>query len=204
MSDTGYEMSVEDRVHQDRRKVLGMSNRVVRTPIGRLDVEMGRKKPRIKKYTPKKMLNAINRYLTRCEDRDELPTIKALTLYLKLSPSMFYTYRTYPEYQEIMESAYVLISDWVERDIYNTSGPAAGKIKYAMNILGWAEKIDQKTEIEHKTVMGVEQARVLIEAMAPQLLEMLGNDRIVAQIGTESVTDAEIIEPKQKEKRDEC
>jgi hypothetical protein len=183
----------------ERRKVLVENqNRVVRTPIGRLSKNLGKvHKGKAKKYTPKRMINAINKFFQQCEDRDVLPTIKALTLFLNLSPGMFYTYKQYPDFEEIMDAAYIMISDWIERDIYNTPGQAASKISYAKNLLGWADKLETKNETEIKTVMSTDSALHLIQSLAPQLLEQLDDKRTVdAMGGTDDSVDAEIVEDK--------
>ena len=171
------------------------NNRVVREPIGRLDKSVGKvHKGTSKKFTPTRMRNGINKYFDQCERRDVMPTIKGLTLFLKLSPGMFYTYTSYPEFREIMECARILISDWVERDIYNTPGQASGKIAYAKNLLQWSEKIETKTEHQEKGVMSVENAQHLIASLAPQLAEVLKNQHTVQQIA--DTTDAELVEDK--------
>ena len=178
-----------------RRELRERGNSVVRVPIGRLDKEIGKvHKGKSKRYTVKKMLNAINRYFEQCETRDVIPTIKGLTMFLKLSPGMFYTYKEYPEFSDLMEAAWIMISDWIERDIYNTPGQASGKIKFAMNVLGWADKLETTNETKPKTVMNTASAAILIQELAPDLLELLDSARAVDSMG--GVEDAEFIEEK--------
>lgn len=163
--------------------------------ISRLDKSIT-KKPRggKKRYTPTVMRNRINQYFQWCEETRRVPSIKGLTLHLKMVRDQFYQYLTYPEFSNMMEQARLCISEWVENDIYHTPGQAAGKIAYAKNIQGWTDRLETNntTEVKH---ISVDEARARIEMLAPQLLELLRSEMVVNQIAHKSniVVEATVI-----------
>ena len=159
-------------------------NSAVKAPIGRLDPSMSKKKSsagRKRKYTPRRMLNEINKYFEWCEENDEIPSVKGLTLHLKLYASSFYSYMEDPLYADIMSQARLAIVEWLERDVYNTKGMAAGKIGYMKNVHSWSEKIESNNFTETR-VINVDEARAKIELLAPMLLDLLKNSTVVNQL----------------------
>ena len=181
-----------------KRKAALSSNDIVKRPIPRLDSEITKdtkKSPagRKKRFTPTKMKNSINSYFEWCEKEDEIPSIKGLMIHLKMYRDQFYTYLEYPEFKDIMEHARLVISNWIESDIYNTKGIAAGKIAYAKNVHGWADKIDTQSTVT-QTVITKEQATARIEMLAPQLLELLKNNMLVNQLVTPEKTIEAVVE----------
>lgn len=158
------------------------SNRVVKKPLPRLDRDLVSKRGRKKKFTPTTMRNKINKYFKWCEDEDEIPSIKGLTIFLKIYKDQFYKYLKYPEFTDMLEHARLIISNWAEEDVYNTKGMAAGKIAYMKNVHAWSEKIESKSEI-NQTVLTVDAAKAKIEMLAPQLLELLESAKVVEQVG---------------------
>jgi len=163
------------------------SNFVVRTAMARIG-KPKKASGRPKKMTPRKMTMGINSYFSWCEDNDRVPSIKGMMLHMKMLKHQFYVYMEYPEFADIMEQAKLVITEWVENDIYRTPGQAAGKIAYAKNIHGWADKIDTTSINENKntTVLSVEDARAKIASLAhlinPELLETLAGRYVTAQI----------------------
>ena len=171
-------------------------NSVVRTAIGRVERPQSKGKGRNTTYNPRTLTNRINHYLTWCEKNDRVPSIMGLTIHLKTSRQTFYRYMDDPDLSPILDSFKMTIHEWVGNDIYRTPGQAAGKIAYAKNNLGWAEKIDQTSVNENRntTVLSVEDARAKIASLAhlidPKLLETLSGKYVQAQIGH---VDAEIL-----------
>lgn len=173
-------------------------NYLVKTKIGRLNiVQKGGKRDgagRKRKYTVVKMRNRINNYFTWCESNDRVPSIKGLMLFLDLTRDSFYTYLAVPEFTSMMENVKMIISEWVENDIYRTPGAAAGKIAYAKNLHGWTDKMDTTNtninETTIKTIKSVDEAKALIASMAPLLLAQL-NGQTLKQL---SILDAEVME----------
>ena len=184
----------------DRTKlaIADRGNRRVTRPIPRISRKIvptrrGSKPGPGKKYTPGQMVTGINRYFAWCERKDEVPTIKGMMIHLDMFPKTFYKLVADPEFSEIMEWARMLIKSWMEIDVYNTPGPAAGKITYMKNTHDWSEKIstENKTEVTQK--MTTDEARIQLQALAPLLLETLSKDqRTAEQVG--HIQDAEIIE----------
>lgn len=166
-------------------------NAFVTRPIARLDSGILKKSNagRKKRFTPTKMKNSINNYFEHCELTDDIPSIKGLMIFLKMYRDQFYTYLEYPEFNQIMEHARLIISNWAENDVYRTKGIAAGKIAYMKNVHDWTEKVEQNQNIK-QTVINVEQARAKIEMLAPQLLELLKNSGLVNQLAIGSTVDA--------------
>lgn len=158
--------SKEERDNEADPKLLKRANQVVTQPIPR----MGNPGGRPKKYTPIKMRNKINDYFCDCEKRDRIPSIKGMCLYLKMTPTSFYHYKKRPEFQGIFEQAGLIISDWLESDVYTSRGQAAGKLAYMQNLHNWANKTEVET---NQRELSVEEARAKIEALAPALLELL-------------------------------
>lgn len=160
------------------------TNYVVKTAIARLDNKPN-KGGRKKRYTPITMRNKINKYFSWCENNDRVPSIKGLTIYLKMYRDQFYQYLAYPEFTDIMEQARLAISEWVENDIYRTPGQAAGKIAYAKNVQGWTDKLETNNTTEIRNI-SVDEARARIEMLAPQLMELLKSELLVKQLGHDS------------------
>lgn len=171
-------------------------NMRVRRPIGRIDRDIltSKKKTCPKKYTPLRLVNGINRYFTRCEKNDDVPSIKGMMISLKLYPNHFYKMVKDPEFSDVLEWARMMIKNWAEIDVYNTPGPAAGKIAFMKNIHDWTDRLETKNETEVKQVMSTEQATSLLEEFAPLLLELMNDQRVVEQVG--AVQDAEFVEEK--------
>ena len=174
------------------------TNLIVKKAIPRLDknivkdLRVGRKK----RFTPIKMRNAINKYLESCETLDEVPSISGMMISLKMYKDQFYKYLEYPEFTDMMEHTRLIIKNWVENDIYSTKGLAAGKLAYAKNLHGWAEKIDQTSNIiSTSTIINLDQARAKIEMLAPRLLELLKNNTsLVNQLAIGPVVEADVVE----------
>lgn len=185
-------------------KSIGLDgNAIVTRRIPRLDSNIVKEsKPgRKKRFTPTKMKNGINDYFKWCEDNDEIPSLKGLMIHLKMYKDQFYTYLGYPEFKNMMEHARLIISNWIETDIYNSPGMAAGKIKYAQNVLDWADKSETISTVTQK-VITVDEARAKIEMLAPKLLDMLKNKSLVNQLSTGEVVEAEVIRDVKTDKPD--
>lgn len=184
----------EEQSFSERR--VGLKNNVAVTqPIARLDDDIVKRKRRggpKRKYTPTRMKNEINKYFKWCEDEDQLPSIKGMMIFLKMYRDSFYDYLQAPGYQDIMEHARLIISEWAERDVYNTKGMAAGKVAYMKNVHAWSEKIEQNTNMT-QTVMTVDQARSKLESLAPKLLEVLKSQNLLNQLALPAV-EAEVVE----------
>jgi len=181
--------------YAERKALMQRTNRVVKTPIARIGSSV-LKSPGSglkKKYTPTRMKNSINKYFSQCEVRDEVPNVKGLMIYLEMYRDMFYKYKAYPGFTDLMTHTQMIISNWVESDIYNTPGQAAGKLAYAKNILDWTEKIETKSEVV-QTVLSVSEARGKIAMLAPKLLELLGSQELVSQIVAGKVVEADVVE----------
>jgi hypothetical protein len=173
-------------------------NQFVNRPIPRIDSGILKKSPagRKKRFTPTKMKNSINNYFEQCELTDDIPSIKGLMIFLKMYRDQFYTYLEYPEFNQIMEHARLIISNWAENDVYRTKGIAAGKIAYMKNVHDWTEKVEQNQNIK-QTITNVEQAKAKIEMLAPKLLELLKNNGLVNQLAL----DNKIIEAEEEPRR---
>jgi hypothetical protein len=138
------------------------------------------------------MKNEINNYFEVCEAKDDLPSIKGLMIHLKMYKDMFYTYKEYPEYANIMAHAQMIIANWIETDIYNTKGLCAGKSLYAKNVIGWAEKTDTNNVTEIRKIQP-EEARAKITMLAPKLLEMLKSNLLLNQLVDSPTIEAQVI-----------
>lgn len=182
--------------YEDQVEALS-KNTVIRKPLPRLGSKVGATRGNVKKFTPKRMRNAVNRYFRTCEERDEMPTIKGLMINLKMDKSTFYNYAKYPEFEDIMEHTRLIISHWAEETVFRCEGRTEGKIAYMKNIHSWSDKIETKNE-NLQVSLTPEQARARIEALAPRLLEVLGHQDTVEQIGKSDrepkVVEAEVIE----------
>jgi hypothetical protein len=96
--------------------------------------------------------------------------MKGMMLYLKMTPASGYKYMEYEDYKDIFEQARMIISEWLESDVYTSRGQAAGKLAYMQNLHNWS----QKTEIEtNQRELTVDEARAKIAALAPALLDMI-------------------------------
>lgn len=185
-----------ERDDYDRRQAVieRNGNKKLVRPLPRIskDIIPPKRGTNIKKYTPLRMVNGINRYFAWCEEKDRIPSIKGMMESLKLYPKTFYKYIEHDDFREIMEWARMIIKGWLEEDVYLTPGQATGKIAYMKNTHDWSEKIstENKTEVTQK--MSVDQARSKLQALAPLLLEQLKDQRLVHQLG--QVTDAELVE----------
>ena len=195
---------VESRayVNSKRREFVVSSvpegNVCVKTPIGRIEKPKKTRTGRKRLFTPTKMRNSINQYLSWCEANDRVPSIKGLMIHLKMHKSQYYTYCEYPEFTDIMEQARLVISEWCENDVYRTPGAASGKIAYMKNIHGWTEKVEQNNTTVN---MSVDEAKAKLESLAPLLLEALQQKMVVDQLViTEKPQDivAEVIDIKGK------
>lgn len=173
-----------------KMQLESQGNKTIKRPLPRIDADVLKKKQRggvKKKYTPRRMRNKINEYFEHCEEHDLVPSIKGMTIYLKLYRNAFYQYMNYPEFTDLLEHARMIISDWCETDVYNTPGQAAGKIAYMKNIHGWSDKLETKNETEVRQVTSVEEARKIISTLAPQLLEQLDESKVL----TNQIADAQ-------------
>lgn len=186
----GKSLTVEEielrEIQKEAKKVLLQGNRTVKRPITRLDKDINREirqshLGKKKRFTPTKMKHAINSYFEWCETEDEVPSIKGMVIHLKMTRTNFYQYATYPAFTELIEQAKMHILHWLENDVYQSPGMAAGKIAYMKNLHGWADKIDSTSQVT-QTVITVDQARAKIEMLAPKLLELLKNETVMKQI----------------------
>lgn len=175
-----------------QRKVELKDNHSVRRPIERIDRSaIKRKTGRPRKMTPRRMMNGINKYFEWCEQQDEVPSIKGMMIHLKMFKDQFYQYLKYPEFNDMLEHARMIISNWAEMDVYNTKGMAAGKIAYMKNVHGWSDKLESM-QTQVKVDLTPDEARKRIEALAPKLLEVLKSSEVTKQL----VYDADIVEEK--------
>lgn len=147
----------------------------MRKTIGRISSDVlpggASERGRKKQMTPTKMKNGINKYFAWCEEIQRVPSIKGMMIFMKLKPEAFKRYVSYPEFQDMMEQARLIIKEWCENDIYTTQGPTAGKIAYMKNVHDWVDKVETKTEVTQR--ISAEEARARIEMLAPKLLEIL-------------------------------
>jgi hypothetical protein len=179
---SAFEVMTEEEQHALRR------NRIVTTPIARIQTQHSGGAGRPPKYSPKQMKGKINHYFKWCEKADRIPSIKGMMLHMKLHREQFYVYVNQPGYNDVLEQARLAIVEWVENDIYATPGQAAGKIAYAKNVHNWADKIDTTNVNEnHTTVtLSVDDAKAKIAALAhlinPELLEAVTSRYVVNQI----------------------
>lgn len=194
----GFENKDElaEKGYTEHKKALE-KNTLIRRPLPRIDKRIGSKRGKTKKFTPTRMRNAINRYFKRCEDRDEMPTIKGLMISLGMTQMSFYDYLKYPEFTEIMEHTRLIISHWAEDTVFRCEGRTEGKIAYMKNVHSWTDRMETKNE-NVNVQLTPEQARARIEALAPKLLEVLQSQRTVEQIGKADrepeVVEVEVIE----------
>jgi hypothetical protein len=172
-------------------------NYLIKTPIARLDKSAGKqiKVGRKRKYTITTMRNGINKYFEWCEQNDRVPSVKGLTIHLKMHRDQFYQYLDYPEFRDIMEGARLIIAEWIESDIYRTPGAAAGKIAYAKNLHGWTDRIDTTNTnyTEIKQVKSVDEAKAIIASLAPLLMEHLQGQTLKQIVHDETPIDAVLI-----------
>jgi hypothetical protein len=166
------------------------------SPIARVGPEALRQ-GRPYKLTPTKLRNSINKYFEWCESDDVIPSIKGLCIFCKIYRDTFYKYIAKEVYSDIIEQAKMIISNWIETDIYNTRGIAAGKISYAKNVHGWSDKLETNNTTEVRQIT-VQEATAKIEMLAPKLLELLRNTNITNQMGRkakgeQAVVNAEVV-----------
>ena len=180
--------------YEEQKRALS-KNKHIREPLPRLGKKIGRRGGPQKKFTPTRMKNAINRYFKQCEDRDTMPTIKGLMIYLGMDQSRFYQYLKYPEFTDMLEHTRMIISHWAEEVVFHCEGRTEGKIAYMKNIHSWTDKMETKNE-NVQIQMTPEQAKARIEALAPKLLEVLKSQGTVEQIGKSDrdAVDAEVVE----------
>lgn len=177
----------EERDFEGDAKTLRRANANVTKPIIRLS-----KPGRAKKYTPTKMRNKINDYFCDCEKKDRVPSLKGMMLYLKLTPNSAYTYKKYPEFESIFEQAMLIISEWLESDVYQSKGQAAGKLAYMQNLHNWSNKTEVETTQRELTV---EEAKAKIGMLAPALLEMIkSSPELLKQLVPSTVVEAVVVE----------
>jgi hypothetical protein len=180
--------------YKARKVELNRDNISVRRPIERLDPDVVKSKSgRPRKLTPTKLRNNINGYFAWCEENDEIPSIKGLCIHCKMYKDMFYKYLNYPEYTDMLEHARMIISNWIETDIYNTKGMAVGKINYAKNVHGWSDKIESTNQTTVRTI-SVDEARAKIEMLAPKLLELMKNQNVLNQLAEKPVVEGELVD----------
>jgi hypothetical protein len=176
-----------EEMDDDHRAQLSR-NRVVKAPIGRVEKLQSKGQGRPRKYSPTQVLRRTNNYFKWCEKNDRVPSIKGLMMHLKLDRMMWYRYMDEPDFMPIMEGARMVMEEWVANDIYQTPGQAAGKIAYAKNLHGWAEKVDTTSVNENRniTVLSVEDAKTKIASLAhlidPALLEALSGNYVKKQL----------------------
>ncbi len=182
-------MAAFEELTDEKREKL-KRNRVISTPLGRIQPKDKKlRKGRALGITARKMAFGINSYFDWCEDNDRVPSMVGMALHLKISRESLYKYMHIPEYAPKLEEARNIMREWVENDIYGTPGQAAGKIAYAKNVHGWAEKIDQNNtnDVTVRQVLTVEDAKARIAALAhlinPELLEAVAGKFVQAQIG---------------------
>jgi hypothetical protein len=183
----------------DKQKKALEKNTLIRKPLPRIAKKFGASKQgKTKKFTVTRMRNAINRFFKQCEDRDEMPTIKGLMIYLEMARMQFSVYMGYPEFTDLMEQTKMIISHWVEDTVFRCEGRTEGKIAYMKNVHGWSDKIETKNE-NLQVTLTPQQARARIEALAPRLLEVLQSQATVDQIGQSdrepTIVEVEVIEP---------
>jgi len=180
--DGAFEIPSEEKMQKFK------DNYIVKAALAR--IQKPRFKGRSKEKSPRQIFNGCNSYFTWCEDNDRVPSIKGMMLHMKLLRNTFYLYIQDPEYADILEQAKLVMTEWVENDIYQTPGQAAGKIAYAKNIHGWADRLqtENTSEIRTTTVISVEDARSRIAALAhlinPALLETLAGSYVQHQVTT--------------------
>ena len=185
--------------YAEQKQTLETANRYVRRPIAKIEktISNGRKR----KYTCTTLRNGINRYFEWCEGNDEIPSIKGLMIFLKLTPEYYYRMIKMEDFRPILEHARLIIAEWMETDVYNTKGMAVGKINYMKNVHDWKDRTENETTVI-KADLTPEMARARIEMLAPKLLEILKNSTVLEQIThRKEVTDAEIIEEKTAKRR---
>ena len=88
------------------RKQVNAKEYVQSTPVRQIaSISRLQKTGRKRTFTPTRMRNEINKYLSWCEENDRVPSIKGLMIHLKMHKSQFYTYCEYPEFTDLMEQA---------------------------------------------------------------------------------------------------
>jgi hypothetical protein len=159
----------------DEKQALFKKNFVIKTPMGRVTKKRATGRSPVK--TPRQMLNGMNSYFAWCEKNDRVPSIKGMMLHMKMAREYFYRYSQYDDYKELMEQARLVMEEWVENDIYRTPGQAAGKIAYAKNIHGWADRLSTENITEIRNVISVDEAKMkiasIVHTISPALLEDL-------------------------------
>jgi hypothetical protein len=180
---------------EDAEQLKG--NTTVRRQIARIDhpkKQVGRPCGK----TPRQMRTGINGYFRWCEKNDRVPSIKGMMLHMKMMRDAFYNYIDRPEFRDILEQARTVITEWVEVDIYNTPGQAAGKIAYAKNVLDWTDKLNtvNTNETTVRTVLTVEQAQAKIASLAhlidPRLIEDLTSRSTLRELRQEDETTIDV------------
>jgi hypothetical protein len=180
-------MSVFEELTEEKEKAL-KKNKVITTRIGRVPPKEKIKKGRAFAITPRKLLYGVNSYFQWCEENDRVPSFNGMALHCKISRETLYRYMQNKDYERVLSNARLAMDEWVGNDIYATPGQAAGKIAYAKNIHGWAEKIDQNTtnETTVRTILSVEDAKAKIASLAhlisPELLEAMAGKYVLNQI----------------------
>jgi hypothetical protein len=196
-------MATAKEIEKEHRDRLKKENNNVRRPIGRLDRDIIKSRSpgggRKKKYTPTRMRNGINKYFEHCEEMDEVPSIAGMMIYLKLYKDAFYKYLQYPEFEDMMEHARLVIKHWVETDVYSSKGMCAGKIAYMKNVHDWSEKVNNNTDVTISKVTSVEEAESRLAELAPRLLELLGSKQVIDQIGKSDAIEGEILDDRRRE-----
>jgi hypothetical protein len=147
------------------------ANKVVRTPISRLNNQT-----RTKKLTPTTLRNNINKYFSWCETEDRLPSLTGLAIFLKVARNTVYVWMSDPRMGTVVDDARMRIQSWCEEDVYKTPGiMVPGKALYMKNVHNWSEKqqTDINQEVIVKKVLTLEEAKGKLESLAPLLLEQL-------------------------------
>jgi hypothetical protein len=185
-------VSNEKDEYLDRKDGLS-KNKTVKRPLQRLHKNVVKPhQGKQKKFSVNKMYKEINKYFTRCEKYDELPSIKGMMLFLGMTSVSFYNYIKYPEFEAMLEQTKLIIAEWAEASVWDEKGMAAGKVAYMKNLHNWTEKQEIKSETTTVT-MTVEEARSRLESLSPKLLEILRSKETVNQIANSEVVDAELV-----------
>jgi hypothetical protein len=135
---------------------------------------------RPKRFTPTKLRNRINDYFAWCEKQMTYPNIKGMMLHLGMSRDQWYQYEKYPEMRPILDWARDAMEAWSMNDLWKTQSSNTNKQLVAKVSHGWQEE----RTITHIN-MSKEQALAKLEAFAPMLLELLKNQMLVNQLGTQ-------------------
>ena len=149
-----------------REAIVLTANKVVTTPIAKLLGAMDEYSPDAmynELLAPLRLKNNFNNYFNWCETNDRIPSVKGLLLYCRMSRHHYKRYMESQEHRDIMESAHIAIAEWVERDIYASTGNTTGKVQYAKSILDWTEKTETKQTTN--VTITVEEAKAKIESL---------------------------------------